>query len=421
MPTTSRGVSALGLAILVTAGVAPGCFTSSRSQPQTIPASPAQPVVTIPASTGTQADEGVAEWDIYVGLNRAVVSGFDSNGSAVSGLDLSAVSPSAGSLAFVRLTLLDGTDTAVFHLADGEDDGAVSSDQALFLAHAVVDMTVYAAHASCSGGASGGCVPSAATAAIPIEAGGIACTLGQTGAFSSALATVAQQSGGASVTAGIPGCGEMADAMATLVQGCLPSPDAGCVLNPSTGNCFSGGFGVMVGDGGGTPATDASSMKGDAMTASDAGAAADAGGTGDAGTTSGDGGPLEVTTAGQTAGIVDMANNQACPSCPAGAQQLVMSEQNGYVETTIYGDYGYGGIGFVVVGTGDFSQDGVPVGDVSQDNYTSQDSQDSQDTQDSGSQDSQGSQDAGQGSQDDFRRHTGRKTAWSRLRDWLSR
>jgi hypothetical protein len=106
---------------------------------------PAASILTLPASSTTQREFGVVKWNLDLGQEGLVVTGYDSSGNAVRGLLLAFTAPQPPTQMMVEM--LDGTLMAQV-LSFGADGAAsvagyLTENQERFVGQALVDIATY--------------------------------------------------------------------------------------------------------------------------------------------------------------------------------------------------------------------------------------------------------------------------------------
>jgi hypothetical protein len=127
-------VAALGISVL--AAGASGCGAASKRRVS----QPSGPAGSFSATPLVTRSYGISQWRTLYGSNWMVVSGVDSAGNAVRGIEVTWFPSSAATKGYTRLKLLDGSGATLRRFVDGSESGHLSTQQIAFIQAARSDL-----------------------------------------------------------------------------------------------------------------------------------------------------------------------------------------------------------------------------------------------------------------------------------------
>ena len=284
--------------VTVIACAPPTAEESTRSSNSSL--TTARPILRVTASTSAKKTLGVTEWRIYKSKKEFVVNGYDAKGYAVKGAAFGFVGSSQSSSSKVRVRLLDGSKASGTYDFRNKPNasGSARSNTAAFLEYAISDLRSVAAQSSGSLKTQGHFLPNGTTGTpadptipttTPAPAGSCAPSLGNLGANGT-----------------------------QCIQSILGALLGGGNGQPNLQSCLSAATSVIsnLGTCMGGAGTTASAQDPNAQDPNGAD-------------------PTEAQGAPNGAdpqGVADQASqDDTCASCPAGADDLTVDDQNGGV------------------------------------------------------------------------------------------
>lgn len=126
--------AALGISVL--AAGAGGCGAASKRRAS----QPSGPTGSFSATPLVTRSYGISQWRTLYGSNWMVVSGLDSAGKAVRGIEVTWFPSSAATKGYTRLKVLDGSGATLRRFVDGSESGHLSTQQIAFIQAARSDL-----------------------------------------------------------------------------------------------------------------------------------------------------------------------------------------------------------------------------------------------------------------------------------------